>query len=134
MRSGVAPSATSSAVALSRLRILKSALPRFNLVVAKPLPVFKATDSIYSTAAHRSWRTQVKQRAGYRCEWILQDGSRCNVREAKMYADHVVEVRDGGALHDLSNGMCLCASHHTIKTVRVSRERKSWTDGGGVGG
>ena len=40
-----------------------------------------------------------------------------------MFADHIVELKDGGAPYDLNNGQCLCGSCHTRKTVaeRVRR-------------
>jgi hypothetical protein len=40
-----------------------------------------------------------------------------------MYADHIVELRDGGALLDLNNGQCLCGSHHEIKTMTARAHR-----------
>jgi hypothetical protein len=36
-----------------------------------------------------------------------------------VYADHIVELRDGGSLTDPSNGQCLCRSHHEIKTPKA---------------
>jgi hypothetical protein len=33
-----------------------------------------------------------------------------------MFADHIVELKDGGAAFDVANGQCLCGSHHTLKT------------------
>jgi hypothetical protein len=82
---------------------------------AKPAP--KTADRELLTDAHRAWRTAVLKRAGWRCE-VIAHGERCANRHPQhvMYADHRVERQDGGALHDVSNGTCLCASHHTLKT------------------
>jgi hypothetical protein len=48
-----------------------------------------------------------------------------------MYADHVTELKDGGALLDLSNGRCLCASHHELKTLAMRFQRYSRQFDGG---
>lgn len=108
---------------MTRLRALRSTLPRHDLHVAQVPRVAKATDAFYSTNLHREWRRQVKNRARGRCEWVLAGGQVCGAREMKMYADHIVERKDGGAEHDLSNGQCLCASHHTLKTALEKKTR-----------
>jgi hypothetical protein len=41
----------------------------------------------------------------------------------RMFADHRVEVRDGGPLLDLNNGQCLCGAHHTRKTTEARAKR-----------
>jgi 5-methylcytosine-specific restriction enzyme A len=40
-----------------------------------------------------------------------------------MFADHVVELRDGGSPFDLANGRCLCGAHHTRKTNEARAKR-----------
>jgi len=76
------------------------------------------------TADHRAWRQAVLKRAGYRCE-VIENGMRCNRRApaSKLIADHVKERRDGGALLDLRNGMCVCMPHHIAKTRQVRAQR-----------
>ena len=76
---------------------------------AKPAP--KTADPIYHTAAHREWREAVIARAGGRCQW-----PGCGRAERRMYADHIVELRDGGDW-SLVNGQCLCGRHHSLKTA-----------------
>lgn len=115
-----------AALPVGRLRALRFTLPRYDLHVAKPLQVAKYTSPFYSTPEFRRWRAVVVQRARRRCEWVKDDGSVCGVSDVKMYADHVVEVKDGGAEFDPSNGQCLCARHHTIKTNQVRRAREAW--------
>jgi len=82
----------------------------------KPPP--KTAALIYRTPEYRAWRAKVIGRAGGRCEWVEQ-GQRCPKREPedRMFADHRVELRDGGAEFDPANGQCLCGSHHTRKTM-----------------
>lgn len=84
----------------------------------------KQVDPLYQTSDYRNWREQVIARAGFQCE-AEQDGSRCNRREPewRLYADHVHEVKDGGAEFDIGNGQCLCAKHHTLKT-NVERQKR----------
>lgn len=88
----------------------------------------KQADPHYLRPAHKAWRTLVLRRAGYRCEAIDQ-GNRCTRAwpAYRMYADHIVEIKDGGSLTDLGNGQCLCAPHHKLKTdaVRSRRTRTS---------
>lgn len=50
-----------------------------------------------------------------------------------MFADHIVERRDGGALHDLANGQCLCGRCHSRKTIAVRSRRLAAENEGGVG-
>src|SRR6266436_1869241 len=41
----------------------------------------------------------------------------------RIFADHIVEIKDGGALLDESNIELLCGSCHTTKTLLVRMER-----------
>ena len=88
-----------------------------------PLPP-KVKDVVYTTPQYRVWRATVVGRAGYRCE-AVDHGHRCSRAqpEHRMYADHIVEINDGGSVLDVNNGQCLCYSHHTIKTNEVKKKR-----------
>lgn len=84
----------------------------------KPEP--KRADPFYLSPEYRAWREQVIARAGRRCEDIDQHtGKRCTKAEPhhRMFADHIVEAKDGGAKYDPANGKCRCGSHHTSKTA-----------------
>lgn len=86
-------------------------------------PEAKRADAELHTSAHRQWRAIVLKRAGYRCEHV-EAGRRCDVRHpARLFADHIVERRDGGNLTDPANGQCLCGSHHTAKTAAQRARR-----------
>jgi hypothetical protein len=52
---------------------------------------------------------------GYRCTKAQP--------EHRMFADHVIELRDGGAQFDPANGQCLCGPHHLMKTAQTRRDR-----------
>lgn len=84
----------------------------------------KAVDPFYLGPEYRQWRALVIRRAGRRCE-ATEAGMRCDRAEPRfrMYADHILERRDGGDPLDPANGKCLCARHHTLKTVRVRSDR-----------
>ncbi|MBX3579898.1 MAG: HNH endonuclease [Rhizobiaceae bacterium] len=99
------------------LRMLRPTLATLDTRAAKPAP--KMVDPFYQSAEYLAWRELVISRAGRRCEDIDQaTGRRCTKAEPRyrMYADHIVERKDGGADLDLDNGRCRCASHHVAKT------------------
>jgi hypothetical protein len=85
----------------------------------------KVADKELQTPEHRQWRLVVCRRAGWRCEWINEDGSRCAkaAPEHRMIADHIRERHDGGALVDTGNGQCLCVQHNTFKGVQARAAR-----------
>lgn len=98
------------------LRCLRPNLAIADTRIARP-PA-KTADPHYQTPEHRAWRAEVIRRAGGRCQ---EPG--CGRREPRMFADHVVELRDGGAALDPANGQCLCGSCHTRKTIAARTAR-----------
>lgn len=98
---------------------LKSIVPRLQQISGTriALPV-KTADAHYLTPQHKAWRAQVISNAGGRCQW-----PGCDRKEHRMFADHIVELSDGGAPLDVRNGQCLCGSHHTIKTQQERAKR-----------
>lgn len=82
-------------------------------------------DPTYHALEYKAWRTQVMQRAGSRCEVVDEHGHRCTraYPQYRMYADHIVELKDNGHPFDINNGMLVCASHHTEKTIKVRTMR-----------
>lgn len=86
----------------------------------KPGP--KVVEPYYQTPEHRAWRDEVIRRAGGRCQV-----PGCGRSERRMFADHIVEVKDGGARLDPVNGQCLCGSCHTRKTHTVRTARQART-------
>lgn len=102
------------------LRNIRPRLPGLDLRTARPAP--KTADRELLTVEHKAWRRAVLDRAGRRCEWI-ERGVRCD-RTApthRLFADHIIERKDGGAVDGA--GMCLCASHHGLKTFRERARR-----------
>jgi 5-methylcytosine-specific restriction enzyme A len=78
----------------------------------------KAAESHYSTPEHRAWRTVVIAQSNGRCQVCHRSG-------ARLFADHVVELRDGGAATDPANGQALCGACHTAKTHRARADRQA---------
>lgn len=86
---------------------------------AKPPP--KRADPIYHTPEYVAWQAEVIRRSGGRC----QDAA-CRARHyagQRLFADHIVELRDGGAPFDPANGMARCGSSHTRKTAAARTAR-----------
>lgn len=71
----------------------------------------------YQTPEHAAWRAAVKRRDGYRCV-------KCGTTGPRLIADHIVEIEDGGAALDVSNGQTLCQAHHNRKTEQARRARR----------
>ena len=114
---------------MPKLRTLAPTLRSAPNVVTLPL---KQKDPIYNTPEFQVWRAEVVRRAGGRCEAVDPHGHRCSRAwpEHRLYADHIVELKDGGALLDLANGQALCASHHETKTMAARARRLQTVDRG----
>jgi len=107
---------------MAKIKTMQVGLRAIDTRTVKPPP--KRADPELLTEQHRKWRKAVLSRAGYRCEFI-EKGRRCEkaAPRHRMFADHIVERRDGGAPLDPSNGQCLCGSHHTLKTTATRAVR-----------
>lgn len=98
-----------------KLKCFVGALKDANLSVARVAP--KVADEFYLSADFKAWARAVKDRAGWKCQ-------NCGRTGVRMFADHIVEVRDGGAKLDPRNGQCLCGSCHSAKTAAVRANRR----------
>jgi 5-methylcytosine-specific restriction protein A len=78
----------------------------------------KEAAAVYGTPEHKIWSTAVKKRDGWKC--VV-----CGDRTSRLYADHVIEIEDGGSATDVRNGQTLCAVHHAEKTARERARRAS---------
>lgn len=97
---------------MGRLKMLPNRLSALPDRV-KPLP--KSADPFYQSAP---WRGLVKDIKAQRGSWCERCGS-----TKGLIADHVIELKDGGAALDPSNVELLCARHHGAKTqaARLAR-------------
>lgn len=101
-----------------KLGALTPRMPVLDSRTVKPLP--KETQAHYGTSAHKEWALAVKRRAKWRCQ---HPGCMNGAPDHRLYADHIVEIRDGGAPLDPSNGQALCGEHHTKKTAQERAAR-----------
>lgn len=71
----------------------------------------------YGSTDHAAWSRTVLASSGGSCQ-------RCGATSAKLYADHIEEIKDNPARAlDVTNGQALCASCHGLKTheARIAR-------------
>ncbi len=104
---------------MGKVRLLKPTLTTVPFRTT-PLPP-KQADAHYGTAEHRAWAAEVIKRARGKC----QDAN-CIAKHypgQRLFADHIVELRDGGAPFDVTNGMARCGSSHTRKTIAERAKR-----------
>ena len=108
------------------MRTLRPRLEMARLQTAKPPP--KRADKFYLSREWFELRDWVRHEAGGRCQM-----PGCGRREARMYVDHRVELRDGGAPLDRTNVWLLCGSCHTRKTIAErARRAAEFAEGAGV--
>jgi 5-methylcytosine-specific restriction enzyme A len=102
-----------------RLKNLPPMLGRQQVKIVGAEP--KRADPYYHSAAHQQWRRAVIERAAGRCQdRQCQTPARTGIR---LFADHVVELRDGGSPTDLGNGLARCGACHTRKTAAARAAR-----------
>ena len=101
---------------MGRLTNLKPALTCLDVRTAQPAP--KLAEDFYSSRPWRSLVAAVMQERGRTCE-------HCGTHEGRLYVDHIIELKDGGAPLNRANLQILCASCHGMKTQSVRRVRYS---------
>jgi 5-methylcytosine-specific restriction protein A len=108
---------------MPRLRTLPPLVTPRNTNTVQLAPQYK--DPFYQTVAYREWRRLVIARAGRQCEHVDGHGRRCTkiAPVCRLYAHHIVEVKDGGALLDPGNGRALCHQHHEQASA-LARSRR----------
>jgi 5-methylcytosine-specific restriction enzyme A len=99
-----------------RLPTLKHRIAPRDTRTAQPGP--KITASHYNTPEHKAWAREVTRRAGGACQ-------ACGAIGKRLFADHVIELRDGGSPTDPTNGRALCGSCHTKKTADARAARQA---------
>jgi len=109
---------------MSKLRSLPPMLRPFDTSTTRLPP--KTINPIYNSPQHNEWRATVIARANGQCEAIV-NGRRCTNAKPlhRVDADHIIELRDGGAAFDPNNGQCLCRMHHKIKSLAARKRRHS---------
>lgn len=101
---------------MGRLRLIGQRLKPLQTARATVPP--KVADSFYQSPAWREFASTVKKERGYRCEEVD-----CGYRGPRLIADHIIEVKDGGALVDRRNILIRCMPCHNRKTAQAQRQR-----------
>lgn len=104
---------------MAKLRCMGPRLATIDSRRVRPPP--KSVDPHYQTPEHRAWSKAVIERAGGRCQDAGHDPRRPR-GGVRLFADHIHELRDGGAPFDLGNGAARCgACHSRITAARRAR-------------
>lgn len=101
---------------------MKYASPRIKQPALRITPIDTSGGfgrTLYRTAAHQTWAKAVKRRDGYTCQSCGANGE-----GVSLIADHIREIRDGGAPLDMDNGQTLCAACHARKTRAAKLARR----------
>ena len=101
---------------------LAAANPR---IAATPDRSDKPTDPFYLSHEWRRLMRRLIALRGKRCE-------RCGCWPSRVFGDHKIELKDGGALLDETNVELLCGSCHSRKTAsaRAARQARPAAKGG----
>lgn len=105
---------------------IPTARPRITATNSKRVPPPpKTRDDVYGMPEYQRWRARVIARSGNMCQDPAHDPSqpRSGIR---LYADHVIEIKDDGDPFDPANGLARCAACHGSKTS-VERKRRAGT-------
>ncbi|WP_073051991.1 HNH endonuclease [Kaistia soli] len=103
-----------------RLQTLKPAIATLDTRTAMPPP--KVANPFYLSTAWRALVAEVTAERGPLCQDPLC--KRASRYASRVFADHVVELQDGGAPLDKGNILLRCGSCHTRKTLAVRAERQ----------
>lgn len=102
-----------------KIRTVPPRLPMARLSRAAPLDTAGGAHAAhYQSGAHREWRAAVLARDSYTCQ-----ACGASTPGARLIADHVCELVDGGDALDVANGRALCLACHNAKTAAARRER-----------
>ncbi|GEP06432.1 HNH endonuclease signature motif containing protein [Methylobacterium oxalidis] len=101
---------------MGRLITLALRLKALDTRTAKPAP--KTAESFYTSVAWTTLRDEVIRERGRRCE-----APGCGRTGGRVFVDHIVERRDGGAPLDKANMQVLCGACHTRKTAAARARR-----------
>ncbi len=112
---------TVSKPAMRRLGALKPRVARLDSRRVKPMP--KAAAAFYATREWRGLVAAVIGQRGRRCEQCGKTHDDSG-RPVRIFGDHVIELKDGGAPLDARNIALLCGSCHTRKSAAERAQRR----------
>lgn len=76
----------------------------------------KPTLDFYGSASWKALRLQVQRECKRTCQG-------CGKTDTRIYVDHIVEMKDGGAPLERSNLQGVCSRCHALKTANEKRKR-----------
>lgn len=101
---------------------LKARCPRLQtLDTRRVAPPPKQADPFYTGRPWRELMARIIKKRGRRCQDPAHKGH--HDPAARIFGDHIVELRDGGAALDEANIMLRCGSCHTTKTAAARAQR-----------
>ncbi|RUM06802.1 HNH endonuclease [Rhizobium chutanense] len=86
------------------------------------IPESKKADAFYLSPEWRALMSEIIRQRGRVCEDPRCDG-RTHKRGMRVFGDHIVELKDGGAPLDPNNVMLRCGASHTRKTAAARAKR-----------
>lgn len=101
---------------MGKLKTISTTIRTVDARSVKPLP--KTAEAFYLSPEWRALMKRIIAKRGRRCEECERTGTR-------IFGDHIIELKDGGAPLDEANVMCRCGSCHTKKTVVARAARMS---------
>jgi hypothetical protein len=109
---------------MARLLMMAPRVARLDARKVRLAP--RSDDSLYDSPRWRALTAQLKRERGERCE--DPDCKTPSGPWRRIVADHVREVRDGGALFDKRGIMLRCDACHNRKTAqeRARRAHEAW--------
>ncbi|CAA2142761.1 hypothetical protein HYPP_03782 [Hyphomicrobium sp. ghe19] len=108
--------------------MLRTLMPRIRTMDTRTVrPPPKVAEDFYSSSEWRAFVADLIRERGRVCEDPQCDG-RTHRPDMRVYADHIVEMRDGGAPLDRRNMMLRCAASHSRKTARERAKRMAKRD------
>ena len=99
---------------MSRIRTASSTINTADHRTVKVAP--KRPDDFYNSPAWRRLMAEIITERGRQCQ-------QCGRTNTRMFGDHIIELKDGGAALDKRNVKCLCGSCHTKKTSAARARR-----------
>ena len=84
------------------------------------MPPEKTADAFYNSPEWRALKAEIIAERGLRCE-----DPQCErtTPPSRVFGDHIIELKDGGAPLDKRNVLLRCGACHTRKTAEARAER-----------
>lgn len=102
------------------MKMLAPMIGTLDTRAATPGP--KITNPFYLSPAWSRLMAEIKAERGARCEDPEHDPQKPRIG-VRIFGDHVIEMKDGGASLDKANVLLRCGACHTRKTIAERAKR-----------